>query len=140
MWRRQQAASTPPSATAAAPTFRLLLTLTAPGGLPGFWVVARDAQADLLPNFKPPVWLEGQQTRLGGGQKGSEVRLTVRRSATAAYCQQDDAGGLHGVLWGKHDPAVVHPTVKLRVWGPTHREVPFKEVVLQQTEGRDENI
>ena len=52
---------------------------------------------------------------------------------TPAYCQENDAGGLHGVLWGKHDPAMVDPPVKLGVRGATDREVPFKEVVLQET-------
>lgn len=52
-------------------------------------------------------------------------------SPPPAYREQDDAGGLHGVLRGEHDPAVVHPAVKLGVWGPTDGEVPLKEVVLE---------
>lgn len=31
--------------------------LTTPRGLPGLGMVARDAQTNLLPNFKSPIWL-----------------------------------------------------------------------------------
>lgn len=51
-----------------------------------------------------------------------------------SYCKEYNAGGLHGVLWGKHYPAMVDPPIKLRVWGATDREVPFKEVILQENE------
>lgn len=55
------------------------------------------------------------------------------KKISTTYCQKDNAGGLHGVLRREHDPAVVDPTVKFRVWRATDREVPFKEVVLQET-------
>lgn len=35
----------------------LLGILTAPRGLPGFWMVSRDAQADFLPYFESSIWL-----------------------------------------------------------------------------------
>lgn len=56
---------------------------------------------------------------------------------SASYCEQDDAGGLHGVLRGEHDPAVVNPAVEIRVRGPAYGEVPLKEVVLRREEGRE---
>lgn len=46
------------------------------------------------------------------------------------YRQQDDAGGLHGVLRREDDPAVVDAAVKVGVWGAAHGEVPLKQVVL----------
>ena len=36
-------------------------------------MVARDAQADLLPNLKSAVWLGGKQKRANRGEKGSKV-------------------------------------------------------------------
>lgn len=57
---------------------------------------------------------------------------TNTQEPSSSYCKEDDAGGLHGVLWGKHNPAMVDPTIKLRVWGASDREVPFKEVILQK--------
>jgi len=50
---------------------------------------------------------------------------------SVTYCEEDDAGGLHGVLWRKHNPAVVNSPIKIRIWGPTNGKVPFKEVVLK---------
>lgn len=47
------------------------------------------------------------------------------------YRQQDDAGGLHGVLGRQHDPTVVNAAVKVRVGRPAHGKVPLEEVVLQ---------
>lgn len=52
--------------------------------------------------------------------------------STLPYCKEDDAGGFHGVLWGKHDPAVVKPAIEIRIWWATHREVPLKEVILER--------
>lgn len=49
----------------------------------------------------------------------------------APYCEEDDARGFHGVLRGKHDPAVVNTAVEIRVWGPANGEVPLKEVILR---------
>lgn len=40
--------------------FMVSVVPTAPGGLPGLRVMPRYAQADLLPNFKPPVGLQKQ--------------------------------------------------------------------------------
>lgn len=31
----------------------------------------------------------------------------------APYCEEDDAGGFHGVLWWKYNPAVVNPAIKI---------------------------
>lgn len=54
--------------------------LTAPGGLPGFWMVARDAQANLLPHFESPVWLSRQRHEEGrGGRKKSRQWAAIRR-------------------------------------------------------------
>lgn len=48
------------------------------------------------------------------------------------YREEDDAGGLHGVLRGEHDPAVVNPAVEIGIRRAAHGEVPLKEVVLQE--------
>lgn len=53
-------------------------------------------------------------------------------SLLVSYCEEDDAGWLHWVLWGKHDSAVVNPAIEIGIWGPAYREVPFKEVILQK--------
>lgn len=51
------------------------------------------------------------------------------------YREEDDAGGLHGVLRGQHDPAVVNPAVEIGIRRAAHGEVPLKEVVLQEENG-----
>lgn len=55
----------------------------------------------------------------------------------SSYCEEDDAGGLHGVLGGQHDPAVVDPAIEVRVRRPAHGEVPLEEVVLQERRGEE---
>lgn len=51
--------------------------LTAPGGLPGFWMVARDAQANLLPHLESPVWLSRRRHK--GEKKKSRQWAAIRR-------------------------------------------------------------
>lgn len=46
----------------------ICVVLTAPRGLPGFWMVARDAQTNLLPNFESSIWL---------GRKKKEVEESM---------------------------------------------------------------
>lgn len=45
--------------------FMVWVVPTAPGGLPGLGMMPRYAQADLLPDFKPPVGLQKQDFGTG---------------------------------------------------------------------------
>lgn len=74
---------------------------TGPARLPGLWVVSADAEADLH----------------------RAVKASVRR-------EEHDGGRLHRVVWGKDDPAVVNPSVKIGVGRAPDREVPLKQVCL----------
>lgn len=66
---------------------------------------------------------------------GRELRDTgeggVGVGCRSPYRQQDDAGGLHGVLGRQHNPPVVNAAVEVRVGRPAHGKVPLEEVVLQ---------
>lgn len=103
-----------------------LRTLTAPRGLPGFWMVARDAQTNLLPDFESSIWLGGKATeedkseRVGGDER---MKRTYWRLWQADW---------HGTLkelrveWGN---ARCH-CAKVRVfkqWMQTDKETVYKK-------------
>lgn len=52
-------------------------------------------------------------------------QLKLQPLATS-YCEEDDAGGLHGVLRRKDNATVVNAAIEIGVRGPTYGEVPFK--------------
>lgn len=56
-------------------------------------------------------------------------------AAVPSYREKDDARGLHGVLRGEHDPAVVDPTIEIGIRWPAYGEMPFEEVILQEGRG-----
>ena len=57
--------------------------------------------------------------------------MTLHKSISFHYRENDDVWRLHGILCGQDDPAVVDAALEVRVLGPSDGEVPLEEVVLQ---------
>ncbi len=83
-------------------------------GPPGRW-----GPLELSPPFTPLA------TALSGGIRSGVQKLS--------YSEQNDAGGLHGVFRGQHNPTVIHSAIKIRVWRSSNGEVPLKQVILMNT-------
>ena len=75
-----------------------------------------------------------QQFAIFSDRVGKNQLLLLSLPANT-YSEQDDAGGFHGVVRGQNYPPVVDAPFECRVRWATNREVPFKQVVLENIMG-----